>query len=72
MGNNLEISYFSKGSPVQFKLMDLNGKELCQESRTDSNSFVEFQLETGSLRAACYLLEVQTTGGSLVKKVIIY
>jgi len=72
VGNNIDISYFANGSPVTFKLMDLNGKTLKEVVRSESNTFVEFEMETGSLQAACYLMVVQTNGNSVVKKVIIY
>jgi hypothetical protein len=71
-GNGINISYQANGSPVEFKLMDLSGKVISEASRFDTGSFVEFQMETGSLRAACYLMEIQTMGSSIVKKVIVY
>ncbi|PIE87018.1 MAG: hypothetical protein CSA03_02055 [Bacteroidetes bacterium] len=71
-GEGINISYVANGSPVDFKLMDLNGKVLSETSRSDANTFVEFQMETGSLRAACYLMVIQTKGSSIVKKVIVY
>lgn len=71
-GNGINVSYVANGSPVTFTLRDLNGKVLLEESRSDATDFVQFQMETGALRAACYLMEIKTMGSSIVKKVIVY
>lgn len=71
-GSDLTISYKAGNAPVHFKLLDLQGKVLFEATRNDLNTPVQFPLEIGSLNAACYLMEIETLGYSIVKKVMVY
>ena len=69
---SINVSYFAGENPVELILRDAQGKVVCSEKISITNSKVEHTLEAGKpLSASCYFLEVKSGGFSSVKKVVV-
>jgi glucose/arabinose dehydrogenase len=65
--NEVLINIKNQGAPAEVALFDLSGKRLIQQSvNTDTN-----RIDTSSLHAGLYLLEVTTSGRKMQQKLII-
>jgi len=71
-GNNLKIEYTALNEPVTFTLRNLQGAEVLNMVRNETNQFVSFDLEIGNqLPASYYFLEVKSTRAITVQKIVV-
>jgi PKD repeat protein len=70
--NGISINYVANENPVEFQLMDLQGKVITTETNKSMNSEVTHKLELSSpLASGCYYLKVSQGAFNMTKKVVI-
>lgn len=67
----ITVDYIANENPVQFQLMDVQGKVLTTETDATTNGAVSHQLQLSSpLAAGCYYLKISQGEFSITKKVV--
>lgn len=72
-GESLIINFeLEKGLEINFRIMDIHGKELFQSAKRVFNSgFNTFNIETNNLQSGIYFLKMTEEGGSVCKKIAV-
>lgn len=71
-GEAISVNYFAQNLPVTFTLRDAHGKVISQEENAVTNTTVTHKITNSStLSSGCYLLEIQSSEYSTVKKIIV-
>lgn len=70
--DGIAINYVANENPVEFQLMDVQGKVLTTETNTSVNGQVTHELNlTSPLAAGCYYVKISQGEFSLTKKVVV-